>query len=116
MSSSKNTPDIQNIDISCPVVPVFVCRTNGIFVPHKKTKRRTYLAQIKYTGLERLGHVIGKQQTKTAKKSFGSTGEFGRKMGRPRPRWLKDVENGLLGLKLKKWKGKATNKKNGHLS
>jgi hypothetical protein len=50
------------------------------------------------------------QQTKRAKKSFESTGECGRKMGRPRLRWLEDAENGILGLKLKKWKEKANNK------
>jgi hypothetical protein len=50
------------------------------------------------------------QQTKTAKKSFESTGECGRKMERPRMRWLEDEENGLLGFKLKKWKKKANNR------
>jgi hypothetical protein len=57
VSSSKNILDIQNIDISCPVVRVFVCRRNCIFVPHKKIKRRTYLAEIKY--VQRVGETGG---------------------------------------------------------
>jgi hypothetical protein len=43
VSSSENILDIQNIDISCPVVPVFVCKMNGLFVPHKEDKM-TYVS------------------------------------------------------------------------
>jgi hypothetical protein len=51
--------------------------------------------------LERLGHVIGMEQTQTAKKIFWKYWRL---------RWLEDVENGLVGFKLKKWKEKANNK------
>jgi hypothetical protein len=59
--------------------------------------------------LEWLGHVIRMDQRRV-KKIFDSKPEGRRKVGRPRLRWLDEVENVLRVMKVKKWKKNAQNR------
>jgi hypothetical protein len=47
-------------------------------------------ANVKIMRLQRLGHVIGVDQTIVAKEAFESKPEGPRNMGRPRFKWLED--------------------------
>jgi hypothetical protein len=60
--------------------------------------------------LEWLGHVIRTDQRRVVKKIFDSKPEGRRKVGRPRLRWLDDVENDLRVMKIKRWRKKAQNR------
>jgi hypothetical protein len=65
---------------------------------------------------EWLGHVTGMDQRRVVKKIFDSKPEGRRKVGRPRLRWLDDVENDLRVTKIKRWKKRLKIEKNGHPS
>jgi hypothetical protein len=49
-------------------------------------------------------------QRREVKKIFDSKPEGRRKVGRPRLRWLDDVENDLRVMKIKRWRKKAQNR------
>jgi hypothetical protein len=49
-------------------------------------------------------------QRRVAKKICGSKSEGRRKVGRPRLRWLDDVENYLRVMKVKRWRIKSQNR------
>jgi hypothetical protein len=56
-------------------------------------------------------------QRRVIKKIFDSKPEGRRKVGRPRLRWLHDVENDLRVMKIKRWRKKRLKiEKNGHSS
>jgi hypothetical protein len=59
---------------------------------------------------EWLGHVIRMDQRRVVKKIFDNKSEGRRKVGRPRLRWLDDVENDLRVMKIKRWRKKAQNR------
>jgi hypothetical protein len=67
------------------------------------------VADINRKRLEWLGHVIRMDQRRVVKKIFDSEPEGRRKVGRPRLRWLDDVENDLRVMKVKRWRKKAQN-------
>ena len=50
------------------------------------------VTDIKHKKLEWIGHVVGMDHGRTVKKILESKSEGSRKRGRPRLRWLKDVE------------------------
>ena len=43
-------------------------------------------------------------QERAVKKIFESKPDGSRRMGRPRLRWMEDVQNGLWEMKIKKWR------------
>ena len=49
-------------------------------------------------------------QGRTVKKVLESKPEGSRRRGRPRLRWMEDVEKNLLEMKFKRWRQKAVNK------
>jgi len=57
--------------------------------------------------LEWLGHVIRMNETRSVKKIFDGKLEGRRGKGRPRLRWINDVEDDLRKLGVKRWRMKA---------
>jgi hypothetical protein len=69
------------------------------------------VVDIKGKRLEWLGHMTRMDQRRVVKKIFENKPEGRRKVGRPRWRWLHDVENNLRVMKVKKRrKKKAQNR------
>ena len=62
---------------------------------------------IKIRKLEWLGHVIRMNQTRPVKKIFEGKLEGRRRRGRPRLRWINDVEDDIRKLRVKRWRTKA---------
>jgi hypothetical protein len=71
------------------------------------------VANIKKKRLEWIGHLVRMGQGKTVKKIFLSKPEGSRRWKRSRMRWLEDVEKGLREKKVKRWRLKAVDRKNG---
>jgi hypothetical protein len=59
---------------------------------------------------EWLDHVTRIDQRRVVKKIFDSKPEGRRKVGRPRLRWLDDVENDLRVMKITRWRKNAQNR------
>jgi hypothetical protein len=57
--------------------------------------------------LERLGHIIRMNQTMTLKKIFEEKLGGRRGRGRPRLRWINDVEDDLRNVCMKRWRIKG---------
>jgi hypothetical protein len=57
--------------------------------------------------LEWLGHVVIMNKTRSVKKIFERKLERRRSSGRPRLRWINDVEDDLRKLGVKRWRTKA---------
>ena len=62
---------------------------------------------IKIRRLEWLGHVIRMNETRYVKKIFEGKLEGKRSKGRPRLRWINDVEDDLRKIGVKRWRSKA---------
>jgi hypothetical protein len=62
---------------------------------------------IKIRRLEWLGHVVRMNETRYVKKSFEGKLVGRRGRGRPRLRWINDVEDDLRKLSVKRWRRKA---------
>ena len=62
---------------------------------------------IKIRRLECLGHVIRMNETRSVKKIFEGKLEGRRGRGRPRLRWIDDVEDDLRKFSVKRWTAKA---------
>jgi transcription termination factor 2 len=62
---------------------------------------------IKIRRLEWLGHVIRMDETRSVKKIFEGKLDGRRGRGRPRLRWINDVEDDLRKLGVKRWRTKA---------
>jgi hypothetical protein len=62
---------------------------------------------IKFRRWEWLGHVVRMNETRSVKKIFEGKLEGRRSRGRPRLRWINDVEDGLRKLGVKRWRRKA---------
>jgi hypothetical protein len=62
---------------------------------------------IKIQRLEWLGHIIRMNEARALKKIFKGKLEGRRGRGRPRLRWMKDVEEDLRKLGVKQWRRKA---------
>jgi hypothetical protein len=62
---------------------------------------------IKIRILEWLGHVVRMNETRSVKKVFEEKLEGQRGRGRPRLRWINDVEDDLRELGVKRWRTKA---------
>jgi hypothetical protein len=57
--------------------------------------------------LEWVGDVVGMDQERRVKEIFESESEGSRRRGRPRLRWLKDIEKNLREEIFKRWQPKA---------
>ena len=73
----------------------------------KKYKSQDIVAVIKIRRFERLGHVIRMNETRSVKKIFEGKLEGRRCRGRPRLRWINDVEDDLRKLGVKRWRTKV---------
>jgi hypothetical protein len=62
---------------------------------------------MKIRKLECLGHVVRMNETRSVKNIFGGKLEGRRRRGRPRLRWINDVEEDLRKLGVKRWRTKA---------
>ena len=65
---------------------------------------------IKIRRFEWLGHVSRMNKTRSVKKIFEGKLEGRRGRGRPRLRWMNDVEDGLRKLSVKRRRTKALNR------
>ena len=65
---------------------------------------------IKIRRFEWLGHVNRMNKTRSVKKIFEGKLEGRRGRGRPRLRWMNDVEDGLRKLSVKRRRTKALNR------
>jgi hypothetical protein len=72
-----------------------------------KYKSQDIITVIKIQRLEWLGHIIRMDETRSVKKIFEGKLEGRRGRGRPRLRWINDVENDLRKLGVKRWRTKA---------
>ena len=72
-----------------------------------KYKSQDIVTVIKIRRLEWLGHVIRMNETRSVKKIFEGKLEGRRGRGRPRLRWIDDVEDDLKKLGVKRWRAKA---------
>ena len=72
-----------------------------------KYKSQDIVTVIKIRRLEWLGHVIRMNETRSVKKIFEGKLEGRRGRGRPRLRWIDDVEDDLRKLGVKRWRAKA---------
>jgi hypothetical protein len=72
-----------------------------------KYKSQDIVTVIKIRRLDRIRHVIRMNETRSVKKIFEGKldGRSGR--GRPRLRWIDDVEDDLRKLGVKRWRAKA---------
>jgi hypothetical protein len=65
------------------------------------------VAEIKKARLRWLGHVETMSEDRVIKKLYMSKPEGRRSVGRPKMRWLDDVEEDLRKMRISGWKGKA---------
>ena len=72
-----------------------------------KYKSQDIVTVIKIRRLEWLGHVIRMNETRSVKKIFEGKLEGGRGRGRPRLRWINDVEDDVRKLSVKRWRTKT---------
>ena len=72
-----------------------------------KYKSQDIVTVIKIRRLERLGHVIRINETRSVKKILEGKLEGRRGRGRPRLRWIDDVEDDLRKIGVKRWRAKA---------
>ena len=73
-----------------------------------KYKTPDIVSIIKIRRFEWLGHVVRVNETRSVKKIFEGKLEVGRGRGRPRLRWINDVEDDLRKLGVKRWRTKAS--------
>jgi hypothetical protein len=72
-----------------------------------KYKSQDIITAIKIRRFEWLGHVIRMDETRYVKKIFEGKLEGRRGRGRPRLRWINDVEDDLRKLGVERWRTKA---------
>jgi hypothetical protein len=69
----------------------------------KLYKELDIVVDIKKERMEWTGHIVRMDQGRTAKKILGSKLE-GSRRGRPRMRWLEDVEKDMRQMKVRRWR------------
>jgi hypothetical protein len=72
-----------------------------------KYKSQDIINVIKIRRLEWLGHIIRMDETRSVKKICEGKFEGRRGRGRPRLRWINDVEDYLRKLVVKRWRTKG---------
>jgi hypothetical protein len=68
------------------------------------------VAGIKWEEIGWIGHVVRMDQGRTVEKILESKLDRSRRKGRPRLRWLEDMEKDLWEMKVKKWQQKSVNR------
>jgi hypothetical protein len=68
-------------------------------------------ADIKKNTFKWIGNIVRMDQGRTAKKIFDRKSKGSRRRGRPRLRWLEDVEKDLPDMKVKRWRPQTVNMK-----
>ena len=81
-------------------------KTNEELMTKYKTPDTVSIIEIRR--LEWLGHVVRMNETRSVKKIFEGKLEGRRSRGRPRLRWINDVEDDLRKLGVKRWRTKAS--------
>ena len=69
------------------------------------------VADVKNKRLEWIGHVERMDEVGTVKEIFECKTGGSRRIGRPRLRWLEDVEKVLLEMQVKRWRQAAVDNK-----
>jgi transcription termination factor 2 len=82
-----------------------IIKTNAELIT--KYKSQDIITVMKIRRLEWFGHVIRMDETRSVKKIFEEKLEGRRGRGRPRLRWINDVEDDLRKLGVKQWRTKA---------
>jgi transcription termination factor 2 len=80
-------------------------KTNAELITEYKSQ--DIITVIKIRRLEWLGHVIRMDETRSVKRIFEGKLEGRRGRGRPRLRWINDVEDDLRKPGVKRWRTKA---------
>jgi hypothetical protein len=75
-----------------------------------KYKSQDIVTVINIQRLEWLGRVVRMDETRCVKKIFEGKLEGRKGKGRPRLRWINDVEDDLRKLGVKRWRKKALDK------
>ena len=75
-----------------------------------KYKSQDNVTVIKIRRLEWFGHVIRMNETRSVKKVCEGKLEGRRGRGRPRLRWINNVEDDLRNLGVRRWRTKATDR------
>jgi hypothetical protein len=88
-----------------------VCRIRNNLEIQNMYKSPDILTEIKVRRLEWLGHVIRMEDTCLPKVVFNAKPEGRHGVGRPRLRWLDDVEADIKALGVKRWGIKAQDRK-----
>ena len=73
-------------------------------------KELDIVADIKKKTLEWIGHVVRMDQGRAVKKIYESETEGSRRRGRPRLRWLEDVEKYLREMRVRTWRQKGVDR------
>jgi hypothetical protein len=79
--------------------------------PRDTDKSPDIVKEINFRRLECLGHVIRMEDTRLPKMVFNAKPEGRRGVGRPRLRWLDDVEADIKALSIKRWRIRAQDRK-----
>jgi hypothetical protein len=110
----KHQPLLPNINDNVPGLMYSDKAVFTLMEPHevkvKLADSRRLLLNLKKSQLRLNKDVIRIDQRRVVKKIFDSKPEGRRKVGRPRLRWLDDVENDLRVMKVKRWRIKAQNR------
>ena len=72
--------------------------------PRELYKELDIVVDVKMKRLEWTGHVVRMDEGIIVKKILESKPEGSRRRGRPRMRWLEDVEKNMRGMKVKRWR------------
>jgi transcription termination factor 2 len=83
----------------------WIIKTNAELIT--KYKSQDIITVIKIRRLQWLGHIIRMDETRSVKKIFERKLEGRRGRGRPKLRWINDVEDDLRKLGVKRWRTKA---------
>ena len=83
------------------------CRIKTNLELMTKYKSQDIVTVIQIRRLEWIGHVIRMNETRCVKKIFERKLEGRRGRGRPRLRWIDDVEDDLRKFGVKRWTAKA---------
>jgi transcription termination factor 2 len=83
----------------------WIIKTNEELIT--KYKSQDIITVINIRRLEWLGHVVRMDESRSVKKFFEGKLEGRRGRGRPRLRWINNVEDDLRKLGVKRWRAKA---------
>ena len=95
------------LSLLCYIIPLTIYEAWHILLLMTKYKTPDIVSIIKIRRLEWLGHMVRMNETRSVKKIFEGKLEGRKGRGRPRLRWMNDVEDDLRKLSVKRWRTKA---------